>query len=578
MKFFLPFLCALALSAPAVAQPSVPQLQSFAQDSARNVMHTSANGYRVVWRHYEYCTNNLCFNDGLQLEVYDSSGTLLHDLMWEKPYASSSLTQSRISLLDATVDAQDNLIVVGSFRCKVNFSPNDPTPTYFDGDSTNSNSGTMFVAKYRVSDGHFLWAKMMKRVDPSPFVYPMFSFASLATDAAGNIYLMGTKVSGPVNINPGTGAAAVHSGNFLAKYNSAGVYQTSVAADAFSNHYYKKLRLHGANLYGLGAVDSAGKQTYLLAQYNTSTLAITRRKTFGHFTVDGAGAGRNQRVEMVLGKTDIWLLGSAVGSAYIPTTGTPLNITGLANGVRAYYLMRMDAATWNVTDARLLQRSTSQVDCPVALGVDSMQNLMIAGSVVDSINASLTGGPVWIKNSRPFRPNTYLLYYTGSNLALQWAKQIGDTSYVGLTDAVFGRGGNIYVTGAFKGKSTFSFLPGGTLQTGPTTGHWYAANYCARYRWATAGGAAGVGGPALAGGLTLYPNPASSTLYLRLDESNAHEALEITVWSVDGKRLKTQAARGAVVVPVDVAGLMPGAYFLRVAGVGGSAVQRFVKE
>lgn len=74
--------------------------------------------------------------------------------------------------------------------------------------------------------------------------------------------------------------------------------------------------------------------------------------------------------------------------------------------------------------------------------------------------------------------------------------------------------------------------------------------------------------------LTLFPNPAKSTLYVKT-KYNLNDAI-YTVFDISGKRVLN--SKFGINNTVDVSSLSTGTYFLRVMQDGLSNTQKFIKE
>ncbi|MBK8564028.1 MAG: S8 family serine peptidase [Saprospiraceae bacterium] len=79
-------------------------------------------------------------------------------------------------------------------------------------------------------------------------------------------------------------------------------------------------------------------------------------------------------------------------------------------------------------------------------------------------------------------------------------------------------------------------------------------------------------------GVTVFPNPVSGTLFLRL-ELGAPQNLELELFDLTGRKLRSAsfAAVQSDLLPLDVAGLPDGLYFLLVKTLGGNGVWKVVK-
>nr|MCU0347835.1 PKD domain-containing protein [Saprospiraceae bacterium] len=79
-------------------------------------------------------------------------------------------------------------------------------------------------------------------------------------------------------------------------------------------------------------------------------------------------------------------------------------------------------------------------------------------------------------------------------------------------------------------------------------------------------------------GVTVFPNPVSGTLFLRL-ELDSPQTLELELFDLTGRKLRSAsfAAVQSDLLPLDMAGLPDGLYFLLVKTSGGNGVWKVVK-
>lgn len=138
---------------------------------------------------------------------------------------------------DVAIDANDNVIVAGSFSGTVDFNPGSGTASLTaaagSGKDKNKTSLDMFVAKY-TSTGSYVWAFKVGS-------YPSQDRATaVGVDASGNIYVTGTfgESASTVDFDPSTGTANLTGHAYVvAKYTSTGSYAWAfkLGAPAASN-------------------------------------------------------------------------------------------------------------------------------------------------------------------------------------------------------------------------------------------------------------------------------------------------------------------------------------------------------
>jgi hypothetical protein len=141
---------------------------------------------------------------------YSSAGTYLWAFQIG-PYSNAN---------DVAVDANGNVVVVGTFKGTVDFNPGSGTATLSSvnagGRNNASNTTDLFVAKYS-SSGTYLWAFRIGNAYGE-------SAKSVAVDNSGNIYITGELNPGSIDFDPGRGTANLTGGTYVAKYTGAGTY------------------------------------------------------------------------------------------------------------------------------------------------------------------------------------------------------------------------------------------------------------------------------------------------------------------------------------------------------------------
>lgn len=568
MKYLLSlFLC---LGIKASAQVSIPQFDNLGKDTMVPVpIHISPRGYMVGYTYYEYCTNVICFNDGMRVSVFDKNGALVSSISFEKP-ANNTSVSSRLFVHDAAFDNNNDLILTGTFHSEINFDPNNTTATLLAGNTQFSNTTDIFLAKYSIPDGKLKWVKVLTGSNN-----PLHQFSHLAVDKSNNIYLLGAKLNGTFDLNPGSATVPV-TGPFIARYAANGDYVTSKPVGNISTQYYHSLRYVNNQLILLTNEDSSGKKTFSMKQYDPATLNVVKAKKFGMFNEDNVSTGRRKAYDFAFGKNDIWMLGEHTNYLYMYTaTGTVSQ--SLAANERAFFIARLDTG-WNIQEAKTLQKTKNAYYCPVKLGVDSLDNLLVIGSVIDSLDADLGNGTYWVKSTAGANKSCgYMLYYN-NNLSLQWAKTFGEAGNTSVALAAFEPGKNIYVSGTFKGTSNFSMTSTPANHSSLLTN---ANLYHARYLWNTAKQPTGIiNRPSAALMTTIYPNPAEDALYVSIKgQSTNIKGLTCTVYDTKGSMVQTQATSAGNNVQISLTALPPAQYYLHITdGQAINETHRFVKK
>ncbi len=169
--------------------------------------------------------------DDIFVAKYTSAGTY----QWGFAMGGFNIDQGQA----ITTDLDNNVYVTGYFVGTVDFDPSGSTA-----DLTSAGGDDIFIAKYD-SNGNYLWAHNFGSAAGNNKGF------GVKTDAAGNVYFTG-QFFGTVDFNAGAGSrnltAASGSNLFIAKYNSAGIYQwayqitesvaiTDLEIDASANIY-----------------------------------------------------------------------------------------------------------------------------------------------------------------------------------------------------------------------------------------------------------------------------------------------------------------------------------------------------
>lgn len=366
MKYLLPlFLC---LGMHASAQVSIPAVDNIGKDTLQPMPLTiSPKGYTAGYTYYEYCTNVICFNDGMRISVFDNNGALVTSLAFEKPSNNTS-TSSRFFVHDAVFDKSNDLVLAGTFHSDINFDPNNSTSTLLVGNTEFSNTTDLFIAKYHLPDGKLKWVKVIRGNNN-----PLATFSHLTVDKSNNIYLLASKLNGTFDVDPG--AATVNFTNpFIAKYSANGDYLASKPAGNISTQYYNALKYLNDRLFLVSNEDSAGKKTFSMRQYDMNTLNVIRSKKFGLFEEDNTSTGRRKTYDVLYGKNEIWLLGQHINSINLPAANGALT-QSLAYNERGFFVARLDTS-WNVQEVKMIQKTKNQYYCPIKMGLDSLNNLM----------------------------------------------------------------------------------------------------------------------------------------------------------------------------------------------------------
>ncbi len=453
-----------------------------------------------------------------------------------------------------------DVIIVGQFSDTVDFNPAVGVATL----AANGLSPDIFVAKYN-SSGVYQWAFRMG----SPLVDDA---SSVTCDASGNIYVTGG-FQGTVDFDPGAGTqtlTAVGSQDiYVAKYNSSGVYQAAIAMGSTLNDQGKSI-----------AVQSNGN-VFVVGQFNS--------------TVD-----------------------------FDPSASTA---TLVSNGLGDIYLAKYNSS---LTYLNAFNVGSSGDDIAYGVCVDnSNSSVFITGSFSTTVDFDPSAGTSTITSAG--NTDAFVAGYNCNTNAYQMAFNIGQATAEGGQKIASDGAGNIYVTGYFSGTST-DFDPGNSTYTLATAGSndVFVARYTSAgaFQFAFALGSAGndfswgidanssqqfaVTGqytgtcdfdPSAAtanltsigntdiflakyasnnlmvaenksgiDGLTIFPNPASETIFIKVNDQSGLYTIRII--DVTGRICRTTEIDPKTTNAVRIDDLNKGIYFIQISEKSGAVTTK----
>lgn len=382
------------------------------------------------------------------LAQYNSNGVL----QWVKHFSSSG---SELTT-GVTVDANDNVVVAGSFSGTVDFAGDGIGGS---GDLVSLGANDLFTAKYSAA-GNFVWAvraggtgndsgwQGAVSTDSLQNVYLHVPFTGIADFGQDGIGGVGDLVS-----MGGTADAAV------VKYNSAGVYQWANRIGGTSTEWPQEI-----------TTDSSNNVLVI----GNSASGVT---DFGGDGIGGAGdvAGRGSYDAYIAKYTPSGALTwtKSVGSTGYDW-GADISI-GSSNSVMvtAYFKLTMDSAGDGIG------------------GANAADDLVSAGG------------------------NDAMVAKYSSSGALVWSKRYGSTGDENPVDGDVDSAGNYYITGAFNG--TVDFAGDGAGGDGDLVSAGGTDVFTAKYatsgsfEWALRGGGTSADGGFL-GGIDVSPD--GSTIHI----------------------------------------------------------------
>jgi hypothetical protein len=313
-------------------------------------------------------------------------------------------------------------------------------------------------------------------------------------------------------------------------------------------------------LYLLSIQDSTGtgKQNFVFQQYNTDDMKVVKSKKIGLFKSSTNYPG-GYRVNFTVDKNDnVWLMAPYTGSCSIGSYNKTL--TGLE---KEQLLIKLDN-NLNVADVWPIHKTLNNATFAAGFGFDSLGNMLIAGTVKDSIDVDLSGGTQWVKSTLPpphgAQHGTLYFNCYDKNMNLLWTKTIGDTSRLLGRHVEFGYRKNIYLWGAARGTIDVDLIGTNTITTPANN----MAEIYLRYKWNTASYTTDI--PQILTtplAMSLYPNPATSQVNVTFDEGGATKG-QITVSDINGRPLRLVKYTGERSVAIPTGSLASGMYLLTV--------------
>ena len=535
---------------------------------------------------------------------------------WQAAIAS---TTSAIAVANAA-DDNGNVYVVG----------------YFDGILTLGNSTLVsagmydvFVAKWSAAQNAFVWAQRAGGTD--------IDFARDVAVRGNQVYVVGNLGSVDGDFGATQLATAGRADVFVTRLTDNGPtsqFDWATRAGGPDNESVWGVSVSGSAVYLAGEFDGAA------SIFGPATLAsVGQGDAFVAKLLDAGNSGSFVWARQAGGRGSDAAMDVAVNGTRVYVTGlsdSPTAYFGSASFTSAgsfdAFLVRLTdgGSTADFDLVRAAGGTGSDAGTAVAV---SGSNVYVAGTFRSSaivfgatgfINASLNGltNDVFVAK----------MVDAGSNTVFNWAQQLGGT---GNEDAqcLAVRGSSVYLAGSFQG--TMNTSPSGpALASAGSSDAFVAAladaGSTGRVRWVqAAGGTAGdfargvalsgstvyvagsvhapasfgpvaIGGPsniwlayvaslndaaglasassAASGALSLSPNPAHNRVTIQLPTIPGATTATLTILDALGRTIRTQTAPTNAQADLDLTGLAPGLYAVRVAAGGSTATRRLVVE
>lgn len=519
-------------------------------------------------------------------------------------------------------DASGNLYVAGTFRA---------TATFGGTTLTSAGSTDVYVAKWSAATNSFAWAVRLggSGLDEAFGLAVSGSSVYLAGDFSGTAAVGGTTLT-----------SAGSTDAFVAKLTDAGTsasFAWAQQAGGTSGEFGYGVAVNGSSVYLAGfygspsitaggtTLTNAGSSDCFVAKLTDGGSAATFNWVLG-----AGGTGSDEAYSLAVSGSNVYVAGASSSPA-LALGGTTLATAG---DYDAFVAKITDAGatgsyTWaqrlGGTDSDGLARITASGSAVYAVGGFASSSLAAGSSTLTS-----AGG---------FDALLVKLTDAGSTGSIAWAQR-GGSAGDDIAYGVAERNGNVYVTGFFgdtdTGGTTLTATFGSQTLTSVGGSDVFVArvrdggaagtfSYAQRaggpgndiaYTTALAASRLYVGGefagasatfgtttlvgstfgstgflaylldPALATapvaqlpGVALYPNPARGSATVQLPAGVAAPQVSLTLLDALGRPLRTHTVPAAGrELPLDLAGLVPGLYAVRVQAGGTQATHRLVVE
>lgn len=347
-------------------------------------------------------------------------------------------------------DEAGNVYTTGAVGDMVNFNRQGATPIVsgFPG-----NVGDAFITKHD-ANGNLLWVRTMGGTGSE-------RGNDVITDKDGNVYIIGT-FNGTANFDPGgagTGSLTTAGGTdiFVAKFNSTGVFQWVKGFGGSGSDGASGIRVDtSGNIYITG---------YFSGQVNFGNITLTAQgvlyafvakldkqgdAAWAHeFGVTGPRGTEHKGVALDLDQdANVYVTGTFTETVDFNPSGTVTNNLVSGGGTDGFVLKLSKNGDY------VWARSMSGIGSgtPLAIRVDGLGNLYVAGWFTDSMDVNPNGTKTMLK-ARGGWDGFVTKYDVSGNFT--WAFTIGNTLSEQVLDVTTDRDGNVYVTGYYEGTVDF---------------------------------------------------------------------------------------------------------------------------
>lgn len=354
------------------------------------------------------------------------------DWVWAKGVGGKANEEAK----DLCTDAAGNIYVTGFF--------NSPSITFGSDSLKSAGSGDIFIVKYDPS-GNLLWAKRAGGESSD-------MGNSIATDAAGNVYVTGYYQSAIFVFGKDTLKNAGNTDVFILKYDSSGkeIWAKSIGEDGndagqsihtdasnnvFVSGYFQSSTItFGTNI--LTNASNKGTSDIFIVKYNAAG-NVAWAKSAGGTSFDFGTSITNDAGGNVL-------LTGYFKSPMLTFGEITLKNTTTDGTVSDIFVAKYDPLG-NVLWAKSAGGATD--DGSNSISTDASGNVYIAGYFQST---AISFGSITLKNTGSY--DVFIAKYDASgNVA--WAKNIWGDSYDYATGVCADATGNVFLTGYFQSKS-----------------------------------------------------------------------------------------------------------------------------
>ncbi len=336
------------------------------------------------------------------------------------------------------VDASGNRFLTGSFE--------SATITFGTYTLTNSGESDMFIVKYDAA-GNVVWAKS------AGGIYADEGF-SVATDAAGNCFVVGYYWSTSIIFDTDTLFNSLGHDVFVVKYDPSGnVIWTRGTTGSFDNQAVSVAVDNSGNCYVAGFFKTLflyfGSDTLTNAASNSPDMFIVKYDVGGNaLWAKSAGSIGYEEARSIAVDSD----GNSYVTGYFESSNISFGATTLTNanpGSRDVFVVKYDTAG-NVLWAS--SAGGNSIDDGRGIGVDGFGNSYITGTF---ISPSITFGTTTLTNAGANEDDLFLVKFDSIGNVV-WAKSAGGTLDDPVRSMAVDAAGNCYITGYFK-NTTLNF-------------------------------------------------------------------------------------------------------------------------